>query len=624
MFNVALKDGLDEATDYAYLLTNAVRSQDDKQYIEYTMWTQDGEIVEALEASNAHRENEMLAGDVITYTLDGKNADGVQLIKSVSKVADNGDDVMEAAIMGCVGDDLRVITARDDKVFTVDDDTIAIYIRSGNKTMEQGIAGETDFDHRAKRVDGTTDLYQANALIQLDNDGSTVKFILIDLDGELSDAKFADDGEKNSVSLTNPTRADLVAAMKSYRNVTVNSFTVNDELTIPNGVSVHFGNLALNDTINGDFTADKLSGNGTINGDVTVNNPVAESLDSLNATKGSTLTLGDSYTTDEANKFFAGTTDEAGDLNPDVPENTYTWTEDINNYYDGWLSGNILTGSGALAADGTDQSADLKNLFKLYNTVEVTGNNLNVGASYKIPAGKTLVIKDAQTNTAELQKITGEDDTAKLVLKTNIPRNSDAMWFYGADKATATVMSDTTFGLYNGPVGVPAGTYVSVTGGWLLTTEISNDITFTTTAPSKQALANAFYATSGKVVVNGVAVAVDVTVPAGETLSIDENPTGLITGEGAVEVSDNVQNLANIGTDKLIIAHNAVNNAFLKMINKNHVATVTFASNTRIVDAQTVLYNQLNVALSGTISANTTFEFDANAGGANVAGYVQQ
>ena len=54
MLNVSIDSELDDATNYAYLLTNAVRSVDDKQYIEYTMWTQDDEIVEALEETNAH------------------------------------------------------------------------------------------------------------------------------------------------------------------------------------------------------------------------------------------------------------------------------------------------------------------------------------------------------------------------------------------------------------------------------------------------------------------------------------------------------------------------------------------------------------------------------------------
>ena len=531
MLNVALDNELDDATNYAYLLTSAVRSRSDAQYIEYTMWTQDGEVVEALEKTNAHRETEMLAGDVITYTLDGTNEDDVQMIKSVSKIADNGETIMEAAILGCTGDDLRVITAMDDKVFQVDDDTIAIYIHSNNKTMEQGDADATGYDYTANRTNRTdVEEYYVNALFQLDNDGSTIKFILIDLDGELTGG-VVDTENKNSHVLA--ADENLQTALKTYRSVTVPfayKIPAGTEIDVPNGVSLTFeGALNLNGTINGDFTANTVvAGTGSkLNGTMTVLEGAGTDLDKLTSDTGAEIILKDEAST--AAGFYRPDPSGNGDgvaLSGTIPAATYTWsTFKVNGTATkGWMVG---TTGGSKTLPVTASANDIQSALYLYDNVTISGT-IAIGANLIVPANKTLnvtgnmTINDGVTMTvdgkldvdgklvvgsgsgadlkgtgtivaeevgaagstgsvsADLDMTVEAGDAANLVnwaiiadagvkvsLKSDITTTGANQFFY-----TATVA------VPNGDV-APAGTYVKNGNGWLLTTNVAS-ITFKT------------------------------------------------------------------------------------------------------------------------------------------------
>ena len=252
----------------------------------------------------------MEAGDVITYTLDGQNADGKQMIKSVSKIEDNDIDVMQAAILGYSGDDLRVLTDRDNEVFQVDDDTIAIYIHSKAATMEQGDADAEGYDYIAKRVgdeeknyiEDLGEAYYINALFQLDNDNSTIKFILIDLDGELNgEFYYEDEALKNEYTLK--AGDNLQTMLNTYRSVTVPfNYTIDadEEITVPAGVSLTFEDvLYLNGTINGDFTANTVvAGTGSkLNGTMTVLEGAGTNLDALKSDTGAEIILKDEVAT---------------------------------------------------------------------------------------------------------------------------------------------------------------------------------------------------------------------------------------------------------------------------------------------------------------------------------------
>ena len=176
MLNIKIGEKLNEANNYAVLLSDAVRSKDDAQYIEYHLWN-GSEIIDVREKTDEKREQYLFDGDVISFENDGEG-----MIKSVDKV-NNGVDGKLAAILGYANGDIRLLGANGSNVYEVNSDTTVIYLNTNNDDDARAVPGD-GYDYPATMNEN--DEHFINAIYVLDNNKDAIKFILIDINGELT------------------------------------------------------------------------------------------------------------------------------------------------------------------------------------------------------------------------------------------------------------------------------------------------------------------------------------------------------------------------------------------------------------------------------------------------------
>ena len=240
MFNIVLGDELNEANNYAVLLSDAVRSKDDAQYIEYHLWN-GSEVIDVKEKTDERREGYLLDGDVIAYENNGEG-----MIKSVDEVTGATGTGTEAAIRGYQNGDIRLLHADGrDEAFEVNGDTTVIYFNTNNADDARGVTGD-GYDYTATPVEGVDGAYYGNAVYVLDNDGSTIEFILIDINGNLYGNKMND---VKSVSATGLTAATLQSYLNTFAKVTViGNLALDGDIIVPNYKTLDVrGNLDLNE-----------------------------------------------------------------------------------------------------------------------------------------------------------------------------------------------------------------------------------------------------------------------------------------------------------------------------------------------------------------------------------------
>ena len=548
MFNIELNTELDDTTLYAYLLEDAIRSKDDAQYIEYRLWTGE-EVIEVREKTNVERENDLLAGDVITY-----NNDGEGMIKDVKEIADRQNGGVEAAIVGYYNDDLRLAGLRGVETYEVDSDTIAIYVDSDKSGDAQGVSGD-GFDYIAKGVDNAdTGWYYTNVIYTVDNDDNTIKFILIDLSGDLNgNGHEVKDDKASAINVANTiTNAALQAALDDRNSVTVDgNYTIDDEIIVPAGVTLTIdGALTLTGTVNGDITVDTIArgSTGTYNGGTMTikNSQTITNLDTLTVAEGSKLVL-EADSTGVPTKFYEGSATQAVKMTT-VPAGDYVFEDSIGLVAggagaSGWLKEVALGGkidiNGAVTSD-----VALSKLFKVYDEVIATDS---ANAVVNIPEDKTLTLTaGTATNVEQLQ------GAGTLKLNASVIGITASKWFFGeALDATADSFVDTN------ATSMVVGEYKYNTAkrGWQLTTPYGKDLAVKCSSLTQQRLDNALYAVGDNIVeINTDTLNVNLVVPAGKTIRIDSTATinGIITGEGTVIVNKDMS-LANIATNNIIV-----------------------------------------------------------------------
>ena len=212
MLNVSITpaEELDTTTNYGYMVTDSVwKTVDGVKVMEYTYWN-GSEIVTSLQKTNANREDQIEKGRIIAFAPDG---DGY--IKDVKWVpADLG--LEYAAMSGQNGDDIGVVRTSDGvrRTYEVDSDTVAFYVNSDASNMEDiGVSGEGyNYDLRPDE----NDVYDVNIAYILNNDKDKIKFIVIDVDGQL-DTKYNDKRVQLNVGAVDdddePENPDEVATM---------------------------------------------------------------------------------------------------------------------------------------------------------------------------------------------------------------------------------------------------------------------------------------------------------------------------------------------------------------------------------------------------------------------------
>ena len=642
MMNIWLDVDVDTNTEYGYLVSDAVWSYNEelgRWVMEYEYW--DGEqVVSKIEETSANKEDWAVKHAIIAYTVDGEN------ITDVTPA-----DVDYAALIGNSNGRVSLVSAIDhDKVVAnVDSDTLTYYVKShASNNDDIGQTGVDGWNFIAKMYRGNENVRYVNAAYILDNDGKDVKFMVIDTDSELqapANDMYDVVGETVTINADNYaeinanglTSAQLVAEIKDAANKAVSRIivkgnaTLADELNVPAGKALVFeGTLNLEDSaeINGDITVEdvavKSGDTAILNGNMTITGEQdAAKLDGLEGTAGSEIEFEvGADGTPAAGTFYEGVQAGAQELTA-IASGIYTWTEGVEDvktgtFDDAWLKSAEL--GDTYEIDGNVDTADLAALFDHFTTViadDLTATNSDDAV---IPAGKTLQLTDATNTSGVLNtNLTGENATAKLVLDEATSKVNGNYWFFGGNADSATEMLDST-----GIVGnVPAGTYVNITGGWLLTTPMKNDITFTS-APSNQDIANAFYATSGKVTVD-VALTDIVKIPTGKTLYVNKAVgTGRIIGEADTTVVVNSDiSLAKIIAET-IDATKVTTFANLGAVSTSgnvkfvEVGTVTYASTT----AGAGFYDYPGEECADAQMTSGTYEFNADADNAGNAGFV--
>ena len=460
MFNISINEELEDTTDYGYLLEDAINFEiNGKQYIEYNMWTVAGEKLTALEETNNDREPEMPAGSVIAFSMDGTDGDGntlidnVTLIASKDKGADNGGVI--AAIRGFRNNDIRLVDAGGSKTYEVDSDTIAIYVDTSKKGDAQGLEPQDGYNYYATGVKDMPDWYYANAVYVLDNDGQTVKFILIDLNGNLYGDNYtvkdvASEIKEVSVAELDAAgnkAAELNRLLRTYIGVQVNGDLVLDgNVTVPETSRLIVnGNLNLNgynltnnsatpvevsnkaiigSTLDGDLTAADLEieegGIVTARSTITVTGKISDisKVHADDVEAGATLVLKDDAKNPEsaATDFYTGAKNYATALTT-VVRDTYVATAELKPTGDdalpvvmGWFNGEDTFEEIPLTSTtGNPVTADeIKDALAAAKTVTLNLEDaLTLNEALEIPANKTLTVTGAKLTLGDALAVNG-------------------------------------------------------------------------------------------------------------------------------------------------------------------------------------------------------------------------
>ena len=212
MMNIDIaKDTIDTTTAYGYLVTDATYSYNSElgQYVmEYSYWNGE-ELVDKIEITSSNKKDQMHKHTIIAFAEDG------EYIKDVKPA-----DVTYAALVGYSNGSVSLNNEygipKENTVADVDADTITFYVDSNATSAEKiGQKGE-GWDYVAPIRNGESLI---NVAYILDNDDKDVKFIVIDVDGQLAghdtvdtDIDDGDDGETGEVE-TLPNTSDMAVTV---------------------------------------------------------------------------------------------------------------------------------------------------------------------------------------------------------------------------------------------------------------------------------------------------------------------------------------------------------------------------------------------------------------------------
>ena len=236
MMNIDIaKDTIDTTTAYGYLVTDATYSYNSElgQYVmEYSYWN-GKELVDKIEITSSNKKDQMHKHTIIAFAEDG------EYIKDVKPAEPNyaalvGYDNGKVSLNNENGyrDGIR----EENTVADVDADTITFYVDSNATSAEKiGQQGE-GWDYVAPIRNGESLI---NVAYILDNDDKDVKFIVIDVDGQLEGHNTVDtdidDGDEDT---------DVVDVLPSYSEKAVieNEALISGVRYLNNKLYVQFNN----------------------------------------------------------------------------------------------------------------------------------------------------------------------------------------------------------------------------------------------------------------------------------------------------------------------------------------------------------------------------------------------
>ena len=197
MLNIKIDDAdkFNNITNYGYMVEDSVRmTRDGVRVMRYTYWNGE-EIVTSYEETNSNREPQIKKGAIIGFSLgeddlitdvEYANFDNTNTLNDINN---NGLELVYAAMSGYDADGYIGIVDKDGDTdtFEFDGDTLAYYVNAdAANSSDIGVEGSgLNYDLDADR-DGR---YPINIAYILDNDGDTIKFIVIDVDGDLLDGQ---------------------------------------------------------------------------------------------------------------------------------------------------------------------------------------------------------------------------------------------------------------------------------------------------------------------------------------------------------------------------------------------------------------------------------------------------
>ena len=239
MMNIDIDENtIDTTTNYGYLLADGTYSynKDMGCYVmEYEFWN-GSEVVNAIEKTSSNKEQSLVKHTIIAYAEDG------DYIKDV-KVADG---LTYASMIGYSNGKVSLLynAGKPAQVADVDADTITFYVNSdASKSADIGQIGE-GWDYVAPNK-------QINVAYVMDNDKEDVKFIVIDVDGQLSGKGSVGDAGNQGGNQGEPEEVEALPST-SERNINI-SGTISGARYLNNTLYVQFNNAAF-------AGASKLSG----------------------------------------------------------------------------------------------------------------------------------------------------------------------------------------------------------------------------------------------------------------------------------------------------------------------------------------------------------------------------
>ena len=230
MMNIDIDENtIDTTTNYGYLLADGTYSynKDMGCYVmEYEFWN-GSEVVNAIEKTSSNKEQSLVKHTIIAYAEDG------DYIKDV-KVADG---LTYASMIGYSNGKVSLLynAGKPAQVADVDADTITFYVNSdASKSADIGQIGE-GWDYVAPNK-------QINVAYVMDNDKEDVKFIVIDVDGQLSGKGSVGDAGNQGGNQGEPEEVEALPST-SERNINITG-RISGARYLNNTLYVQFNNVA--------------------------------------------------------------------------------------------------------------------------------------------------------------------------------------------------------------------------------------------------------------------------------------------------------------------------------------------------------------------------------------------
>ena len=426
MMNIDIADNtIDTTTAYGYLVTDGTYSYNSElgQYVmEYSFWNGE-EVVDAIELTSSNKERWATKHTIIAYAEDG------DYIKDV-KVADG---LTYAALVGYSNGQVSLDKENGgNQVADVDADTITFYVDS-NATNSSKIGQQGDgWDYVAPIRNGK---HLINVAYVMDNDGEDVKFIVIDVDGQL---------EGHDTTTTTP------EPPTTSEEATVSNIRVNNNGTMRATLTIDRANTWIADTgvVTVPWIAYDADGNymdegtATFTAGVTTQTISSSGFDA-NQT-GVTIALGDVTSTVVDVRFFNGTTElTVGDNTKQVTTTTATvgtttgaqLTATAN-----WLAGKVSAAAnyeikGATGTTLTGNVTSLTNASGVAQPANIGGNDTKaLGTGYV-----DVVFSNVTDSGSKYSFSVNTDANAKTLADYNITTTDKASTLtFAWDKASAS------------------------------------------------------------------------------------------------------------------------------------------------------------------------------------------